>query len=82
MQSRRYTRNLEGVIISAGTGTFPEERQAMALDPEKLNALMGKALVDFGATMHAGLVVIGKKLGLYKALAAETPFNLVFEAKP
>jgi SAM-dependent methyltransferase len=42
----------------------------MELDQEKLNAFMGRAVVDIGATLHAGLVVLGEKLGLYKALAA------------
>lgn len=41
----------------------------MELNQEKLNDFLGRAVVDFGATMHAGLVVIGEKLGLYKALA-------------
>ena len=45
----------------------------MALDPEKLNEFLGRALVDFGATFHAALVGIGDKLGLYKALAAGGP---------
>jgi 2-polyprenyl-3-methyl-5-hydroxy-6-metoxy-1,4-benzoquinol methylase len=42
----------------------------MAIDHEKLNEFLGRALVDFGATFHAALVRIGDKLGLYKALAA------------
>jgi len=46
---------------------------SMALDPEKLNEFLGRALVDFGATFHAALVGIGDKLGLYKALAAGGP---------
>ncbi|HEY0079581.1 MAG TPA: methyltransferase domain-containing protein [Pyrinomonadaceae bacterium] len=39
---------------------------------------MGKFVADFGATFHAGLVVIGESLGLYKALAGEalTPAEL------
>ena len=41
----------------------------MELNQEKLNDFLGRAVVDFGAAMHAGLVVIGEKLGLYKALA-------------
>jgi len=45
----------------------------MAIDPEKLNEFLGRALVDFGATFHAALVRIGDKLGLYKALAADGP---------
>ena len=42
----------------------------MALDTEKLNAFLGQFVADLGATVHAGMVVIGERLGLYKALAA------------
>ncbi|HVT03622.1 MAG TPA: class I SAM-dependent methyltransferase [Thermoanaerobaculia bacterium] len=45
----------------------------MEINQEKLNEFMGRAVVDFGATLHAGLVVIGEKLGLYKGLAAGGP---------
>src|SRR5215213_2406797 len=41
----------------------------MALNEEKLHELLGKGVNDFGAAFHAGLVVIGEALGLYKALA-------------
>ncbi len=41
----------------------------MALDMEKLNAFIGQFVGDLGAAVHAGMVVIGEKLGLYKALA-------------
>ena len=41
----------------------------MAIDMDKLNDFIGKFVADFGATFHAGMVVIGEKLGLYKALA-------------
>ena len=41
----------------------------MALDMDKLNAFVGKFVVDLGAAVHAGMVVIGERLGLYKALA-------------
>jgi SAM-dependent methyltransferase len=46
----------------------------MALDMEKLNAFVGQFVGDLGATVHSGMVVIGEKLGLYKALA-EGPVN-------
>ena len=42
----------------------------MAIDMDKLHAFMGRFVGDIGAAMHAGTVVIGDKLGLYKALAA------------
>ena len=40
------------------------------LDVNKLNAFMGQFVTDLGAAVHSGMVVIGEKLGLYKALAA------------
>ena len=43
---------------------------APVLDMDKLNAFIGRFVTDLGAAVHAGMVVIGEKLGLYKALAA------------
>src|SRR5438270_4793555 len=43
--------------------------QTPTLDMDKLNAFVGKFVTDLGAAVHAGMVVIGEKLGLYKALA-------------
>jgi SAM-dependent methyltransferase len=40
------------------------------LDMDKLNAFVGQFVTDLGAAVHTGMVVIGEKLGLYKALAA------------
>ncbi|HWP93174.1 MAG TPA: class I SAM-dependent methyltransferase [Thermodesulfobacteriota bacterium] len=47
----------------------------MAINEETLHQLLGKAIVDFGATWNAPLVVIGDKLGLYKALANFGPLT-------
>ncbi len=41
----------------------------MAIDEAKLNAFMGRFVNDLGAVMHAATIVLGDKLGLYKALA-------------
>jgi 2-polyprenyl-3-methyl-5-hydroxy-6-metoxy-1,4-benzoquinol methylase len=46
-----------------------------AIDPDRLNALLGQAVVEFGATVNAALVVIGDRLGLYRALAADGPLT-------
>jgi SAM-dependent methyltransferase len=46
-----------------------------ALDMNKLNAFIGNFVTDLGAAVHAGMVVIGEKLGLYKALASEGPMT-------
>jgi SAM-dependent methyltransferase len=45
----------------------------MAIDETKLDQLVGQFVTDFGAAMHAATVVIGDKLGLYKALAEHGP---------
>jgi len=37
---------------------------------EKLEQFLGQFVTALGATVHAGMVVIGERLGLYKALAA------------
>src|SRR5579863_8265128 len=42
----------------------------MAVDSDKLNAFLGRFVGDLGAAAHAGMVVIGERNGLYKALAA------------
>jgi 2-polyprenyl-3-methyl-5-hydroxy-6-metoxy-1,4-benzoquinol methylase len=43
--------------------------KALEFDESKLNAFLEKAVMDMGAAMHATLVVVGDKLGLYKAMA-------------
>jgi len=47
----------------------------LQFDPSKLDAFMGKAVMDMGAAMHATLVVLGDKLGLYKAMAGVGPLT-------
>jgi ubiquinone/menaquinone biosynthesis C-methylase UbiE len=47
----------------------------MAIDEAKLNQLMGRFVNDLGATGHAANMVIGDRLGLYKALAANGPMT-------
>src|ERR1700752_3641353 len=53
----------------AATATSPQ------FDPAKLDAFMAKAVMDMGAAMHAALIVIGDKLGLYKAMAGAGPIT-------
>ena len=43
------------------------------LDPDKLQAFMGKMVGDMGAAMSGALVITGAKLGLYRELAAMGP---------
>ena len=44
--------------------------QTPTLNMDKLNQFVGQFVTDLGASVHAGMVVIGEKLGLYKTLAA------------
>ncbi len=45
----------------------------MTIDEAKLNQFINQAVGDIGATMSSILVVIGDRLGLWKALAARGP---------
>ena len=49
------------------------------VDETKLQALVGKAVGDLGATLSAAMISIGDRLGLFKELAsggAATPAEL------
>lgn len=47
----------------------------MTIDEAKLNEFVGKVVTDVGAAMSAVLVVIGDKLGLYRAMAQSGPLT-------
>ena len=53
----------------------------MDVNPDKLNAFMGKIVSDVGSAINASLILVGDKLGLYKALAAKGPMNSAELAK-
>ena len=55
--------------------------QVSALDMNRLNAFIGQFVTDLGAAVHAGMVVIGEKLGLYKALAGNPMSSAQLAAK-
>jgi SAM-dependent methyltransferase len=49
------------------------------IDPDKLQSLVEQAVGDFGSALNAALVVVGDRLGLYRALAglgSSTPAEL------
>jgi SAM-dependent methyltransferase len=49
---------------------MPVDQQERPLDPAALDEFLGRFVGDFGAAMHAPLVLLGDRLGLYTALAA------------
>jgi SAM-dependent methyltransferase len=52
-----------------------ETTTAPPVDEAKLMEFLGRIVVDAGATLAAALVVIGDKLGLYRALAEAGPLH-------
>ena len=56
----------------------------MAVDEDRLNEFLGRFVGDLGATIAAGSVVIGHRLGLYRALAEgpATPAELARRTRP
>jgi SAM-dependent methyltransferase len=48
---------------------------ATEIDPARLEAFMGQAVTDMGANISAPLILIGEKLGLYKAMAGAGPMT-------
>src|SRR5262249_40039963 len=57
------TKNQEWRTLQMSTAQVP------VVDMDKLNTFIGQFVTDLGASVHAGMVVIGEKLGLYKTLA-------------
>src|ERR1700681_829386 len=49
--------------------------QTAAINEDKLNAFMGQVVGELGATVNAGLIVLGDRLGLYKAMAESGPIT-------
>lgn len=47
----------------------------MKLDMQKLEPLLGKMVTEAGAAANASLVLLGDRLGLFRALAAEGPLS-------
>ncbi len=47
----------------------------MTVDQDQLQAFVGKAVEEFGAAASAALVVIGDKLGIYRAMAGSGPLT-------
>jgi SAM-dependent methyltransferase len=66
-----YTRLHIIQLRMGGTmGTTPGAAPGNApIDQAKLNAFMGRAVGDMGSAMHAVLILLGDRLGLYKAMA-------------
>ena len=47
----------------------------MAIDPDRLNATVSRMIADVAAAATGPLIVLGERLGLFRALAAHGPLN-------
>ena len=57
------------------SGTTTDGQRMTAIDEDRMHAFMGQVVADIGGGMSAPLVVIGEKLGLYRAMAAAGPLS-------
>ncbi len=57
------------------------QSMSRSVDPDKMQALLHQAVGDMGAAMHSVLLVIGDRLGLYRALASGEPMTAADLAK-
>src|SRR5919108_1289850 len=64
--------SFDGIPISGGAA-MAIETQPVNMD--KLMAFLGQVIGELGATVNAGLIVIGDRLGLYKAMAGAGPLS-------
>src|SRR5580704_11100197 len=56
-------------MVPGQAGTDPRKGAIMTIDQDKLGELLGRFVGDLGATLAAGSVVVGHRLGLYRSLA-------------
>src|SRR5215204_2725401 len=56
-------------------GEMATIEEPVAIDGQKLEQFVFRAVDEVGATLNAALVVMGDKLGLYRALAAAGPLT-------
>jgi 2-polyprenyl-3-methyl-5-hydroxy-6-metoxy-1,4-benzoquinol methylase len=80
LESPQISRNFSCATSGSGPKMAVSKEASMgslglpaSIDESKLHAFMGKAVGDMGAAMHAVLVVLGDRLGLYKAMGDMQP---------
>jgi SAM-dependent methyltransferase len=55
--------------------TVQKDNPTRPVDQEQLDELLGRFVTDLGATISAGNVILGDRLGLYRALAEAGPLG-------
>src|SRR4051812_28465951 len=75
MRARASARMLGTPVSPTRRSPVSTVQPAPALDPDKLTAFVFRAVEEVGATLNAALVVMGDKLGLYRAMAGAGPLS-------
>ena len=52
-----------------------ESTNLNSIDPKKLEEFAMKAVADMGSSLSAMMIILGEKLGLYKALQQNGPMT-------
>jgi SAM-dependent methyltransferase len=60
-----------GPTLPPASPSFP----ALNINPEKLNAFLGRALNDMGAAFQTALIITGERVGLYQGMAGAGPLT-------
>src|ERR1700681_2780163 len=75
MRCRRDPPSLDPSHSGGAAMAVQTQTPAPAVDHDKLMAFLGKVIGELGATVNAGLIVAGDRLGLYKAMASAGPIS-------
>jgi SAM-dependent methyltransferase len=62
-------------VIDLEERAMAATHESVAIDQDKLDQFVFRAVEEVGATLNAALVVMGDKLGLYRALAGAGPLT-------
>src|SRR5271157_5519774 len=70
-KTKRYCNDARG--RGSTSPYFAKKEGRMQVDQTKLNEFLGQFVQELGAAMNVALVVLGDRLGLYKAMAGAGP---------
>src|SRR5437016_5361642 len=65
----------ERARLRSGLGGAVMDKQSRAIDPEKMKALVERVFGILGGAVTAGMIHLGDRLGLYRALAGAGPLT-------
>jgi SAM-dependent methyltransferase len=71
-----YLEQYRGKLSNESKEVHPDMAiDTVKINEDKLNAFMGQVVGELGATVNAGLIVVGDRLGLYRAMNDAGPIS-------